>query len=71
MPDEFPTSKLKSFSKAKDTPLPVRVLGGVRAVYLKSERVRVVDGKNINGTRSSSRPPAVSPPPGRDPAPGS
>lgn len=43
---------LKSFSKAKDTPRPVRVVGGLRGVYLRADRVRVVNGKSITGRRA-------------------
>jgi hypothetical protein len=73
MPDDFRADELKSFAKAKDTPRPVRVVGGLRGVYLHPERVRVVNGKNINGTRSPSAQPArpIPPPPtppGRDPS---
>jgi hypothetical protein len=72
MADDFRASELKSFAKAKATPRPVRVVGGLRGVYLRADRVRVVDGKNINGSRSSSPPSTASTTspaaPGRDPA---
>lgn len=62
MPDDFRASDLKNFAKAKATPRPVRVVGGLRGVYLHPERVRLVEGKPINGTRSL--PPSPSRPPG-------
>ena len=65
MPDESRASELKSFAKAKSLPRPMRIVGAVRGVYLRPDRVRVVDGKNINGSRSSSPPPPApsAPPP--------
>jgi hypothetical protein len=74
MPDDFRASELKSFAKAKGTPRPVRVVGGLRGVYLHPDRVRAVEGRNINGTRSQppahpapSTPPPPPLPPDRDP----
>lgn len=38
---------MKRFAKAKGLPLPVRVLGGVRRVYLIPERIRVVTARTL------------------------
>jgi hypothetical protein len=44
--DKYERELLKRFSKAKKLPCPVRVVGGIRRVYLRPDRVRVVNGRN-------------------------
>jgi hypothetical protein len=46
---------LNRFAKAKKMPTPGRVSGGgTRSVYYRDpDRVRVVRGKRVNGTRSA------------------
>jgi hypothetical protein len=47
---------LRGFTKAKKLPTPGRIAGGgIRTVYYEDpERVEVVEGKHVNGTRAAS-----------------
>jgi hypothetical protein len=55
MPGKASVSILEVFAKAKNLPAVGRVSGGgVREVYYRRpDRVRVVRGKQVNGTRSA------------------
>lgn len=49
---------LNRFTKAKGLPRVSRVGGSLREVYLNPDRVQVIAGRNINGTRGvESAPP--------------
>lgn len=56
---------LRGFTKAKKLPTPGRVAGGgLRTVYYEDpDRVEIVEGKRVNGTRGSS---SAEPDPGED-----
>lgn len=51
-------SDFESFAKAKNLAKPGRISGGgSRAVYYRRpERVQVIRGKNVNGSRSTRQP---------------
>ncbi len=56
MAERSPISVLSRFAKAKKLPAVGRVSGGgVRTVYYRHpNRVKVVRGKRVNGTRAAS-----------------
>jgi hypothetical protein len=58
MPDGSSIAHFAAFAKKKSMPPPRRVAGGgSRDVYYRQpDRVKVVRGKDINGTRSSAAP---------------
>ena len=54
MPDDSSIAHFAAFAKKKNMPRPGRVAGGgSRDVYYRQpDRVKVIRGKDINGTRS-------------------
>lgn len=55
MPDDSAIAHFVAFAKRKKMPRPSRVAGGGSrdAYYRQPERVQVIRGKDINGTRSA------------------